>query len=425
MKSLYELLERAFVVLSKQNLKEGIRIIIMEDEPTQTRIWTRDFILIALINLTTFIGFNMVNTGMPVYVSSLGASDVIVGLVTTFSTGAALLVRPFAGLMLDRFGRKGILVVNVAAMSVIIVAYAVFPLVAVILALRICHGVAWGLGSTAASTIAADAIPRRRFAEGMGYFAMTTALAVAIAPILTLVLLENVGIVPMIAVAATSTVASLVLALIQRSKQPPKPQSKVKFSFQTLFDRRALLPALMVFLITCAFGAITTFIFLHGQEQGVDNIFLYFTVYAVITLVSRPFIGIIIDKSGFFLPGIFSILGVIITLFLIAISTNIILFCIAGVFAGLGIGTGMATFQTMAVAAVPSKRRGIATSTYLFGLDGGIALGALVAGILSGIGSYGTMYLIMILFPVLALLVFLGAGKQQIATYSLNNEEEA
>jgi hypothetical protein len=55
-------------------------------------LWTRDFIMIALINFATFIGFNMTNTGMPLYVSLLGGSDVVVGLVTSLTTVSTLFI---------------------------------------------------------------------------------------------------------------------------------------------------------------------------------------------------------------------------------------------------------------------------------------------------------------------------------------------
>lgn len=398
-------------------------------EAGKTSLFSRDFILIALINLTTFVGFNMTTTGMPVYVATLGAPDVVVGLVTTFATAAALLVRPFAGLMLDRFGRKGILSASVALMALIIVAYAVFPLVGLILALRAVHGVGWGLSSTATSTIAADVIPHKRFAEGMGYFALTSAVAVAVAPALSIGLLQSVGVVPMIVVAAGSTALSFCLTLFQRADKAafvaapeveatPQPTARPPFKLSDLFDKRALLPAGIMLLINVAFSAITTFIALHGQAEGVDNIFLYFTVYALVTIMTRPVIGKIIDRTGFFMPGVLSCVGVAVTLVLIAFSDNIGMFCFAGVFGGLGIGAGMGTLQAMAVAAVSPARRGVATATFLFGMDAGIAVGSAVAGVLAGLVGYSTMYLIMIVFPLAACVVFLVVGRKRIALYS-------
>ena len=381
-------------------------------------LWTKGFILIALINLATFLGFNMITTGMPIYVAQLGASDLIAGLVISFTAGSALFIRPFSGLMLDRFGRKGILIASIASMAVIIAAYAAFPIVGFIVTLRLFHGVSWGLGSTAISTIAADTIPRHRFAEGMGYFALTGALSTAVAPALSVALIQNAGANLMIIIATGCTIVALILALFERASKFEKQGEKKKLQLSDFFDKKALLPAVVMLLMNFAFAAVITFIALHGHARGVDNIYLYFTVYAIVIIISRPVTGKIIDKIGFFVPGILSAFSVIITLVIVSFSTDIIMFCIAGIFAGLGFGTGMGTLQTMAVASMPSHRRGVATSTFFFGFDAGIAAGALVAGAISGIIGYANMYLVMVAFPVVALLIFIGVGKKRIAEYS-------
>lgn len=381
-------------------------------------LWTKGFILIALINLATFLGFNMTTIGMPIYVAQLGATDLIAGLVISFTAGSALFIRPFSGIMLDRFGRKGILISSIATMAAIIAAYALFPIIGFIVALRLLHGISWGLGSTAISTIAADTIPRKRFAEGMGYFALTGALSTAVAPALSVALIQNAGVSPMIVIASSCTIVALILALFEHAPKLEKKAEKKKLQLSDFFDKKALLPAVIMLLLNFAFASVITFIALHGQARGVDNIYLYFTVYAVIIIISRPITGKIIDKIGFFIPGILSASSVIITLVIVSFSTNIIMFCIAGIFAGLGFGTGMGTLQTMAVASMPSQRRGVATSTFFFGFDAGIAAGAVVAGAISGVLGYANMYLIMVVFPIIALLIFIGVGKKRIAEYS-------
>ena len=174
-----------------------------------------------------------------------------------------------------------------------------------------------------------------------------------------------------------------------------------------------------MFLVNCGFGSIVTFIALHGQAKGVQNIWLYFTVYAIVTLISRPITGKIIDEKGFFIPGLVSTAGVVITLAVIALSSNIMMFCIAGVFAGIGLGTGMGTLQTMAVSSVSRERRGVATATFLFGLDAGIGAGAAIAGAIAGAIGYGNMYLVMAAFPALAFMIFVILGRERIASYSV------
>ena len=393
-------------------------------------IFTRHFLLLATINLCMFFGFQMLNIGLPVYMAQLGAAGQVVGLATTLMTVTATLMRVFAGALLDRFGRWGLLIGGTVIMVCAIVSFAIFPIVGVILGLRMLHGIGWGMGSTATSTIAADIIPKRRFAEGMGYFALTTAISSAIAPAASIEIIQGAGAHYMIYVATGVTVLALLLSAVEafasrrkaaqpaplsqpqqpslspQSAQPAQsPQPQAYSKLETLFERRAVLPGILILLVNIGFGCITTFIALHANAQGVSGVSAYFVVYAIVSLASRPPIGMLIDRFGYRIPAILSTLCTACTLVLIGVSSNMVMFAGAGALAGLGIGTAMSTFQAMAVASVEPWRRGVATATYMTAFDLGIAIGSLLGGILADLFGYTVMYFAVAVFPVAAAVV--------------------
>lgn len=457
-------------------------------------LWSVPFVLAGLVNLGTFLAFNMTNTGMPVFVDSLGASPLEVGLVTTFTTASALASRPFTGLMVDRFGGKGVLVAGAVLAAASIACFSIVPFVPAILALRFVQGIGWGLSSTAIGALVADVIPPQRFAEGMGFFSMTTSISSAIGPALSIVLLDHAGMGAMVGVALACSAAALVLACVasftppaavrhseeelqaaqerherfqreraqeqerereQRPAQrhdgsgtvpadaaaspfsapeaataqasetpdaPDRPRERMRERprhpvLHALFEKNAVLPGILMCLVNMAFAPIGTFIVLHGQQQGVEGIFLYFIVYAVATLVTRPAMGKLVDRVGFFGPGILASLCVSATLLMVAFSHSLLLFCVAGVFAGVGFGTAMSAFQTMAVGPVAPKRRGVATSTYLFGMNGGLAIGSLVAGLCAGPLGYAGMYVAMAFSPLVAAAVIVAVGPARLEAY--------
>lgn len=264
----------------------------------QPKLFTKAFICIALTNFAVFFSFQLTTVGMPVYLEQLGADELAVGLTVTLVTAAALLVRPFAGLILDSFGRKGALITGIILMLFVIVAYLLFPLVGVVLALRVFHGVGWGLSSTSTSTIVADVIPKVRFAEGMGWYALGGSLSAAIGPALSIFLLEEVGAQAMIFVASASLGIAFVLSLfvedqampdknnqakhesVERSASSISRNTKPKLTLDSLIERDAWLPSLGILLVNAGFAAITAFIAVYGMAQGVANISVLCGVFA-------------------------------------------------------------------------------------------------------------------------------------------------
>ena len=134
----------------------------------------------------------------------------------------------------------------------------------------------------------------------------------------------------------------------------------------------------------------------------------------MVSIASRPVIGRVIDRRGFFLPAILACLGVAVTVSVLAVARSVPVFCLGGVFAGLGVGTAMGVFQSMAVSRVEPQRRGMATATYMFGFDAGIGLGAAIGGVIAGWWGYQAMYLTMALFPLAALVIVCALGSARI-----------
>ena len=407
----------------KEDMQSSMQSRSEPSPPSQDRIFTRAFVLMALVNLLVFVGWQMMLTGLPLYLDMLGADPVFIGLATTLATGAAVIVRPVSGVVVDRYGRKGVLVAGFTVMAVAIALYAVIPVAGVVLALRFIHGLGWGFGSTANSTLAADIIPRRRFAEAMGYFAMTNSLSLALAPALTIWLMEIGLSQVMIFSAAGFTVASLVVAIVlfvTDYEQPPLkndiPLAKA-FSPENMFERSAIFPSTVMLLIALGFGAISTFIALMGADRGIEGMALYFVVNAVANVAFRPIIGRWTDKKDFYWPGIMACLVFAASLVVIAFAQGLPAVLFAGLLVGLGTGTAMSAFQTMSVAIVAPTSRGVAMSTFLFLFNGGIAIGAFLAGLVLEPLGYTGMFLVMAAFGLLACVVFVCGGRERIDSY--------
>ena len=78
------------------------------------KIWNRNFILLTLSNFLICTTYYAIISALPIYlVGELQAGKSQVGLVLAAYTIASVLIRPFSGFALDKFGRRTIFLLAV------------------------------------------------------------------------------------------------------------------------------------------------------------------------------------------------------------------------------------------------------------------------------------------------------------------------
>lgn len=371
-------------------------------------LWTKDLLLIMCANLFIFLGFQMLLPVLPVYATSLGGGNASAGLVIGVFTLSAVFIRPFAGRWLDQFGRKVVFLSGLVLFILALIAYHWTSTIFLLLLLRFIHGFGWGASSTASGTIATDFIPKSRMGEGMGFFGLTNSLSMALAPALGLSLMSHLGFNAVFNVAIAFALIALLLALFI---QYEKPQAKARSESLNYFEKVAILPGVIIFFITMTYGAVVTFIALYASQRGIQNIGLFFTVYAIALMISRPFFGRIADRKGYAAAVLPGILGVLVTMLCLYFAQSMSAFLIAAFIYGLGFGAIQPSLQAMAVHNIPTFRRGAANGTFMMGFDLGIGAGAAIWGAIAEITGYQLIYLWAMLPAGIALLLYLKFGR--------------
>jgi len=90
------------------------------------RIWSKDFVLLILSNFLMGITYYAILSALPIYlVSDLDATKFQVGVVVGVYTIASVLMRPFSGFSLDRFGRRTIFLIGLLFYSFLFAGYLV------------------------------------------------------------------------------------------------------------------------------------------------------------------------------------------------------------------------------------------------------------------------------------------------------------
>lgn len=376
-------------------------------------LWVRDFILITILNFLIYLGFQMLHPTLPVYARLLGGDAAEVGWLVGILTLAAVLARPFTGSLSDIYGRKWIFIVSLISLIIIVSGYIWVPTIGALLVIRFIHGLSWGAVGTSSSTVASDLIPKSRFGEGTGYFNLTTTLTMALAPALGLYLIQYFSFGAMfMASAFLAIIATFISFSIKYRKIMPQKQSL------SLLEENAVAPALTIFFISMTYGPILTFIALYASEQGITNIGPFFTIFASVLFITRPFVGRCSDKYGFpalIFPGA-TLIGA--AMFLLYLAHSLPGFLWAGVCYGLGYGAVYPSLQAMAVIAAPPERRGAANGAFLTGLDLGVGISSVIYGFIAQTVGYRSMYLWTLVPVLLALFSFLFLRrKKEISNY--------
>src|SRR5690606_33911661 len=123
------------------------------------------------------------------------------------------------------------------------------------------------------------------------------AMSTAIGPSVGLGLLQNYGFHGVILVGSLLVGISFALSLKLKSKQS-EFRPKFRISLRDIFAMEVLVPTVMLFFLAGAQSCIQAFILIYGGINGVEEIGLFFTSYAVFLLFSRPVSGRIADQYG-------------------------------------------------------------------------------------------------------------------------------
>ena len=372
----------------------------------ENKLWTKDFTLITLANLLMAVAFYFMVPILPVFLSDrFAATESQIGLVLSFYTIAALLIRPFAGYALDAIGRYSIYVISLLLFSTIFFGYVWATSILFVLILRFIHGLTWGSMSSAGSTIAVDLVPLKRRGEGIGIFGLSMTIAMAIGPLIAIAITGDSSYKRLFYSAAGFSFLGLVLALFVRI--PKITPVKKKFKITSLIEKKALPVSLNVFLVSIPYGGIISFIALYGRSIGIDSSGLFFLLIAIGITISRVLSGKSFDRFG---PKRICILGLVLLiagLFMLALNQSYFGYHLSALILGFGFGIIMATFQAIANHKIKADKRGAANSTYLTFFDSGIGFGMLLVGYLIQVMNYSGAFMLCGIIEMLALIVFL------------------
>ena len=372
----------------------------MQSESTKKgHIFTRDFLLIFLAGGFIRICYQMQGTIVPLYGNQLGFTASMIGLTTTVCTIASLILRPLLGGMLDRYGRRGLVIIGTLLFVLATWFCGMTGSFAVLLGLRALQGLGFSAHTTAINTWATDILPEKRMVEGIGYMGLTGSVSLAIAPALALTLIEgkqysrgfNGAFVMGIA-----AIACLLLVHAADVKQAGNNniQADKYRGWERIWERSSLRPTAIMLILGACYAGLTTFLATFALGKGFTSaeVSIYFTVNAIAMAIARMFGGRAMQCIGTRKSLLIASILCTTAFLLVPLVSHAWLLWLAGACHGLGYGTIYPMLNALAITKAPPERRGTAMATFLTGMDIGVGFGAGFWGFIIDHASMETMF---------------------------------
>ena len=376
------------------------------------RLFTPRFFMMCGFSFTVFLSAFQLFPTAPYRVLALGGGQFAAGLVLGFLTYASAFSAPFTGAVADRVGRRRTLVVASLVLAAFAFFYALVTRVELMLVGVIVHGVFWSALLSASAAYVTDFMPEHRRAEGISYWGMASTLSVALAPGLGLWLFDR----GWLWVCGSIGVLNLGMAAIawrlpdDRSEHPDRHRPDLReIMAHGVVDWRVTLLALTLFLYCFGYGGVTSFVALYTEASGIAPRALFFAVFSVTIICTRPFSGRLADRVGHvrvFVPCIaLAVLGYS----LLAIGGSRAMFVAAAVVFGVGFGSAYPIFAAYVIQHVGASRRASAFGSILAALDTGIGTGSIALGWVIQHFGFHVAYALGAVLAALAIPYFLAA----------------
>jgi len=385
-----------------------------EPEP----LFTPRFFLMCSYSFTVFMSAFQLLPVAPFHILSLGGTGSEAGLFLGLLTYASAVSAPITGAMGDRLGKRKVLIVASVAITMFSLLYAAAPTYHLILALVLVHGVFWSGLLSSSSAYILDIVPASRRAEGLGYSGFASILAIAIAPGLGLWVFERGGWTLLCLEMAT---LNLLMAFIAWRLPPDtrRPMPPLSLRPSDLVEWRVMIGAVTLFLYSFSYGGVTSFVAVYADSVGVTPRALYFTIFALAIVATRPFIGRYADRIGHarvIVPCLaMMVLGILVLVF----ASTRLTFALSAVLFGIGFGSAYPVFVAHLMHHVPDHRRGATFGALIGAFDTGIGTGSISIGWLSEHYGFGRAFAVAGALALVSIPYFLYMEKRQWTTSAL------
>jgi predicted MFS family arabinose efflux permease len=365
---------------------------------------TRDFILAFCAQMALMSVFQLLIPTLPLYLKKLGCTEIEVGMLVGTLGIASVVSRPLAGRALVKVSAKVLLIIGAGFHTVSCAAYLLIPPFWPLLSVRILHGAAFGLLHTTSTTYVVSITDPDHRARILGYFSLTMNFAGVLAPPLGVMLFYRFGSGSLfLACTAVSFCILLASSALRRSTTSASKNSAGDRGF--LVSRPALPHSIVGFMALYVWASMITFFPIYATNRGVANPGLFFTVIAIMLILSRILGARILDmpnKRRVILPCLAT---TTLSMVVLSLSATQPMFLLSAALWGAGTSFLMPSLLALALERAGSSPSPVVATFYAVS-DLGVFVGPLVMGVVVHYAGYPFMFFCLSLVGAANLLYF-------------------
>jgi MFS family permease len=384
-------------------------------------LWTRTFMLLCAAQFLGYAQHAVLTPILPLYVTQLGGSPLIVGLVLACFAVTSVMIRPLVGHWADRWSETGVMIAGLLFQGASIF-LCFIPFVGATMLANGLRGVGWGGLNTGGYSLLAHIAPESRRGEASGLYSGVQGASSILFPACALWLLHasfgSFGVVFVVSAifswvgAALGGVMALQVPKTARRDAPSEPSAQWWRETFRFIEHDILLPSIMLCWLNISLPSITNFSVLYAAELGIVNFGTFFVVVGITSLLARPLLGRLSDIIGRDLSIAAGFGLQLISLLLITITSHLAGMIVCGALYMIGNAIGSSTTLAIAVERADPRRRGKQMASFSVAYPLSYGVGSLITGSAVEAAGYAGMFFILAALQGLGLIfVLINAAK--------------
>ena len=342
------------------------------------------------------------------YAKELGASSAFAGIIVGIMSLAAMFLRPVAGNLTDKFSKYRLSFIGGVLIFIGVMGYVLTPSSGWLLLFRLINGTGYVLCTVCMTTWLAFLVPRQHVGEAMGFYGLMNALAMALAPAVSINIYQKIGYRTSLVASAVSALLMIVAIQFVGDHALPKKRVRTQKKSFKIIQFNVLPVAILTTLFAIPYFVTQADIVTYVEQKHLTvAVGSYFLIYAIVLLIIRVGLKRYFDTVRFGVWFWLSLVSTAAYIILLAVMNNDWQMALAAALMASGYGIIYSVLQSTALLLAPIEEQGLASATFYLGLDIAMAFGPMISGVIDSVLPIEWFYPVeLVLIPVILVVYF-------------------